>query len=162
MPTELSGVAIERLHAELLRWKGTPYSPGQQMAGACGGANCVMFVDAALRAYTGRKTPLPPRNAEDSSLHSPESVRAMMRHFLAHYPSERLPDYWVARSMFMPGDVLAVSTSDELFHIGIVGLDRREFWHASWGGVDVSSVQAIPSMGWRIREAFRPILPEVS
>jgi len=121
-----------------------------------------MFVDACLRAYTRTSPPPLPRNADDSSLHSEETVRLMMRHFLKQYPSDRLPDSYALldRPPYVPGDVLAVMLGSVLFHVGIVGLDRREFWHATHSGVTKSSVQAIPSMGYRIREAYRPKLPE--
>lgn len=123
--------------AELDRWRGTPYVPGQRTPKA--GTDCVGFALGFAAAL--RRRPVAPSLAvpPDAALHDPKRVFAALRALLrAHAPIAR------ARAWAEPGDLLLTSPSGAgPSHAMIVGAEPYTLWHAT-------QPEGVVRTGWAI------------
>jgi len=130
LPQPAAEVATLALKRAILRWEGTPYMPGQQVAGA--GVDCVRFICKIFDELHGLSaTPLKIIPA-DTSLHDRAGAVAAMRSILRGYE----PIDIVLGGVVEPGDVVVIGpTRGGPGHGLIVGFEPNTLWHAAPSGV---------------------------
>lgn len=140
----------DRMDAVQRIWVGTPWMDGQR---ACRvGVDCKHLMVGILDELYGVYTKLPD-TPRDAGINGTGDGMAVVRIFRKSYPSERVQDNSV-----QAGDI--VVTRGELNacrgqenHVGMAGVKRGQIIHAGRGGVDFTSLNAMPA----VLAVYRPL-----
>jgi hypothetical protein len=134
-PTPLSLEQI-RLREAIDIWEGTPYSPGQCLAGV--GVDCLRFVAAVASYMEGREIPPIRSLPQDTAFHQPEEARKAIRQLMSNFP--RWSRVRKVDALY-PGDLLVVGPNGIPAHGMVVSSKKNQLIHASPQGVVPAAAQ---------------------
>ncbi len=152
-------IAILRSEAE--RWRGTPFRARSRACGPRGGADCIQYVFALVRATDAVPDVEFPRYRIDSGSHLATSpLLEFLRGQAQHPDSVRVSAYLEERSKddpVEPGDVIVFEEGRTAFHAGVVLTADGDFTHVLIGrGVTISSLRD-STYADRLQAVFRPV-----